>query len=307
MGVIRCPECGGRTTLRTSKKSDIRYYVCVNYPDCKGMVPVEGSVYTEIGGGRSMGRPRMEDLQRHRDEHTTKGMVLADEPPTNIWNKENYAPRAVSNTPQHKKTLGIAAGAKKGEFSKTRWPGSAEAAEYRSRRQVSRSTPDGGAPRAARVPVKVERGPARGANRPMRRRDAAGPSWGDDWGDDSPAPKAAAERPPRRITEEQRSPAVERKQSVPRRKTAPAKGVSARKKVAPEPVRKKAPKAAAAKPRRMQEPELVDDEFKQMKSTEEESAAGGRKRSPLVIIVALAVAFLAIDGIIYAAVQLISE
>ena len=66
------------------------------------------------------------------------GMVLADEPPTNIWNKENYAPRAESNRPQHKKTLNIAAGARKSEFSEKRWPRSAEAAEYRARRQGSR-------------------------------------------------------------------------------------------------------------------------------------------------------------------------
>lgn len=307
MGVIRCPECGRRTTLRTSKISDIKYYVCINYPKCKGMVPIEGSVYTEIGGGRSMGRPRMEDMRRQRDEHATKGMVLADEPPTNIWNKGDYAARAASTPPQRKKTLNLAAGTRKGEFSKTRWPGSAEAAEYRERRQGERVSPDGGAVRAISNPAKGERGSAHGAGRSMRRRDASDSSWGDDWNDDSPAPKAVSESPARRITEEQKAHTVDRKQTVSRRETVPAKGVSARKKVAPESVRKKAPKAAPAKPRRPQEPELVDDEFKQMESTEEAADAGGRKRSPLVIIIALAVAFLAIDGIIFAVVKLISE
>ncbi|MFA5367442.1 MAG: hypothetical protein WC333_06150 [Dehalococcoidia bacterium] len=307
MGVIRCPECGRRTTLRTSKISDIKYYVCINYPKCKGMVPIEGSVYTEIGGGRSMGRPRMEDMRRQRDEHATKGMVLADEPPTNIWNKGDYTSRAASTPSQRKKTLNLAAGNRKGEFSKTRWPGSAEAAEYRARRQGERVSPDGGAVRAISNPAKGERGSAHGAGRPVRRRDASDSSWGDDWNDDSPAPKVASERPPRRITEEQKAPAVERKQLVPRRKKTSEEDMPAAKKEALDPRRKKAPKAVPAKPRRMQEPELVDDEFKQMKSTEEASDAGRRKRSPLVIIIALAVAFLAIDGIIFAAIKLVSD
>lgn len=307
MGVIRCPECGSRTTLRTSKISDIKYYVCINYPKCKGMVPIEGSVYTEIGGGRSMGRPRMEDLRRQRDEHATKGMVLADEPPTNIWNKGDYASRAASNPPQRKKTLNIAAGAKKGEFTKTRWPGSAESAEYRARRQGERVSPDGGAVRAISNPVRDERGSAHGAGRPVRRRGASDSSWGDDWNDDSPAMKAVTERPARRAVVEQKAPASEKKPLSPRRKTVPAEAISARKKESPESRRKKVPKAAPAKPRRMQEPEIVDDEFKQMESTEEASDADRKKPSPLVIIIALAVAFLAIDGIIYAAVQLISE
>ena len=307
MGVVRCPECGGRTILRTSKISDIRYYVCSNYPECKGRVPVEGSVYTEIGGGRSMGRPRMEDMRRQRGEPTRKGMVLADEPPTNIWNKENYASRSESSLPQHRKPLGVGAVARRRELSGKRGPGSAEAAEYRARRQGGRSAADGGAPRAARVSVKAERGLPRGGYRPVGRRDAAEPSWGDDWDDGSPAPKVALEMPPRRVIAEGKTRAGEGKPSSPRRKTAPAKGVTARKKQAPEPRRKVAPKAVPAKPRRPKEPEIVDDEFKQMGAKEEESAASGRKRSPLVVIIALAVAFLAIDGIIYAAVQLISE
>ena len=307
MGVVRCPECGGRTILRVSKISDIKYYVCSNYPECKGRVPVEGSVYTEIGGGRSMGRPRMEDMRRQREEPSRKGMVLADEPPTNIWNKENYASRSESRLPQHKKSLGMAAGIKRGESSEKRWPRSAEAAEYRARRQGVRSSADGGAPRAARVSVKAERGLPRGGYRPVGRRGAAEPSWGDDWDDGNPAPKAAPERPPRRVMAEGKTRAGEGKPSSPRRRTAPSKGVTARKRQAPEPLRKTAPKAATAKPRPPKEPEIVDDEFKQMAPKEEESADGGRKRSPLVVIIALAVAFLAIDGIIYAAVQLISE
>jgi ssDNA-binding Zn-finger/Zn-ribbon topoisomerase 1 len=307
MGGIRCPECGGRTTLRTSKVSDIKYYVCINYPKCKGMVPIEGSVYTEIGGGRSMGRPRMEDMRRQRDEHTTKGMVLADESPTNIWNKGDYTSRAASTPSQRKKTLNLAAGTRKGEFSKTRWPGSAEAAEYRARRQGERVSPDGGAVRAISNPVKDERGSAHGAGRPVRRRDASDSSWGDDWNDDSPAPKAVSERPARRAVVEAKAPAGEKKPLSPRRKTVPAEAISARKKESPESRRKKVPKAAPAKPRRPQEPELVDDEFKQMESTEEAADAGGRKRSPLVIIIALAVAFLAIDGIIFAAIKLVSD
>lgn len=306
MAVVKCPECGSRTVLRTSYMDDSRYYVCINYPDCRGRVPVEDGILTDTGAGKSAGKPLMDNLRRQRDEPPIKGMVLADEPPTNIWNKDDYSSRAASNPPQRKKTLNIAAGAKKAEFSKTRWPGSAEAAEYRARQQGTRSASDGGAPRAARVPVKVERGPARGAYSSFGRRDTADPSWGDDWDDDSPASKTAPERPSRRAVVEKESPAGEKKPLATRRRKALKEDVSVKKK-APETRRKEAPKAVPVRPRRPQEPELVDDEFKQMGSSEEDVSPVKKKPSPVVIIIALVVAFLAIDGIIFAAIKLMSE
>lgn len=38
---IRCPNCGGKTRLRMSRKDGRDYYVCINYPDCTGKVEAE--------------------------------------------------------------------------------------------------------------------------------------------------------------------------------------------------------------------------------------------------------------------------
>jgi ssDNA-binding Zn-finger/Zn-ribbon topoisomerase 1 len=38
MNDIRCPECGGETTIRPSKKDGRKFYVCADYPWCKGKV-----------------------------------------------------------------------------------------------------------------------------------------------------------------------------------------------------------------------------------------------------------------------------
>ena len=35
---IKCPVCGSNTRLRASKKDGSKYFVCVNYPECKGKV-----------------------------------------------------------------------------------------------------------------------------------------------------------------------------------------------------------------------------------------------------------------------------
>ncbi|MFA5374657.1 MAG: bifunctional nuclease domain-containing protein [Dehalococcoidia bacterium] len=41
---IKCPECGGKTTIRTSAKglnAGKKFHVCNNYPDCKGKVSIQ--------------------------------------------------------------------------------------------------------------------------------------------------------------------------------------------------------------------------------------------------------------------------
>ena len=35
---IKCPVCGSKARLRTSKKDGSKFHVCVNYPQCKGKV-----------------------------------------------------------------------------------------------------------------------------------------------------------------------------------------------------------------------------------------------------------------------------
>ena len=47
MGVVRCPKCGNKTTTRTAKKDDSAYYVCINYPKCRGRVLAD----EDEGGG----------------------------------------------------------------------------------------------------------------------------------------------------------------------------------------------------------------------------------------------------------------
>lgn len=40
---IRCPKCGSETVVRTAKKGSkagYRFHVCINYPECKGKVPI---------------------------------------------------------------------------------------------------------------------------------------------------------------------------------------------------------------------------------------------------------------------------
>jgi ssDNA-binding Zn-finger/Zn-ribbon topoisomerase 1 len=38
---IKCPICGSKTRLRTAKKDDSKFHVCVNYPNCRGKVAFE--------------------------------------------------------------------------------------------------------------------------------------------------------------------------------------------------------------------------------------------------------------------------
>ena len=64
---IRCPECGGKTTIRTTKEGDSQYFVCVKYPKCKGRVPAE----EDLSGGWGRESPAPEaahDSPRQRKE-----------------------------------------------------------------------------------------------------------------------------------------------------------------------------------------------------------------------------------------------
>ena len=39
---VKCPKCGGQTSLRTRSKDKRKFYVCIRYPECKGKI--EGSL-----------------------------------------------------------------------------------------------------------------------------------------------------------------------------------------------------------------------------------------------------------------------
>lgn len=43
---IKCPICGNKTALRTRRSDKLQFYVCVNFPKCKGMV-AQDDVYWE--------------------------------------------------------------------------------------------------------------------------------------------------------------------------------------------------------------------------------------------------------------------
>jgi ssDNA-binding Zn-finger/Zn-ribbon topoisomerase 1 len=40
-GAIKCPICGSRTRLRTSKKDGSKFHVCIHSPECIGKVPYD--------------------------------------------------------------------------------------------------------------------------------------------------------------------------------------------------------------------------------------------------------------------------
>lgn|GEM_PF-3408980 len=53
---IRCPKCGARTVIRTSRKDGRKSNVCVNFPECKGRIQVfpdwewDEEIQDEVGG-----------------------------------------------------------------------------------------------------------------------------------------------------------------------------------------------------------------------------------------------------------------
>ena len=64
---IKCPICGSTTSLQTSKKSGRKFYVCINYPECKGKVAFD--------------EERGDDLE---EERTAKPRVKMPKVPTAV-------------------------------------------------------------------------------------------------------------------------------------------------------------------------------------------------------------------------------
>ena len=60
MGVVRCPKCGNKTTTRTAKKDDSAYYVCINYPKCRGRVLADDDEGGDWGGDSGQESPTPE-------------------------------------------------------------------------------------------------------------------------------------------------------------------------------------------------------------------------------------------------------
>ena len=44
---IKCPICGGKTALRTRRSDKLKFYVCANFPKCKGQVAQDDVYWVE--------------------------------------------------------------------------------------------------------------------------------------------------------------------------------------------------------------------------------------------------------------------
>jgi ssDNA-binding Zn-finger/Zn-ribbon topoisomerase 1 len=91
---IKCPKCGGRTIIRTAKKDDRQYFICVNYPRCKGVVPTE----EDWGGGGSPKPKSAQDSDRERLEP-----VPGEEDWSGGWGEISREPEAAHDSPPQRK------------------------------------------------------------------------------------------------------------------------------------------------------------------------------------------------------------
>jgi ssDNA-binding Zn-finger/Zn-ribbon topoisomerase 1 len=224
MGVVRCPKCGNKTTTRTAKKDDSVYYVCINYPKCRGR-------------------------------------VLADEDEGGGW------------------------GGDSGQESPTPEP-----AYDRPLPRVRPASPERGAGKTVRAAKKGGRKVRAGAKHPERKgRVSLDNNWGDDWNEETPAPKPAPVQPRQKI-QPKRGVAPEKKEPP-----KPGQQIAPKRYLAPAPQQQIAPKADAILEVK------TPPKLRQRRVPQSHLSPVRKKRSIKVIIIALVIAFLAIDGMIYAA------
>jgi ssDNA-binding Zn-finger/Zn-ribbon topoisomerase 1 len=158
---IRCPKCGKKTTLRASRTSGRSYFICLNYPKCRGRVPVE------------------EDL-------------------SGTWSEENPVPEPASD--RDRESLAQAPGDEDwsggwGEASRT-----PEAAHDSTQQRKEPSSAKSGGGTAVRKSGKAKHGSHAVIKRPERQgRVSIDKSRGDDRDKEKPAPKPAADRARRHV------------------------------------------------------------------------------------------------------------
>jgi ssDNA-binding Zn-finger/Zn-ribbon topoisomerase 1 len=241
MGVVRCPKCGNKTAIRTARKDDCLYYVCINYPYCRGRVLADEDQDDEFGGDLGQEKPAPE--------------IVDDRPPQRV--KPSPPERGAEKTVRAAKKGGRKARAdvkppkrkRKGPIDKT-WGD-----DWDEKIHVPKHAPDRARRHAAPKP---EIAPGK-----------------DDWDEKIPAPKSAPDRARRPVS--------------PKLEIAPGK------KGSPEPQQQIASKADAA-PEKKAPPRL-----RQQRVPQEYLVPEKKRRSIMVIIIAVVIAFLAIDGMIYAA------
>ena len=225
-GEVRCPKCGRRTAIRTAREDDRKYYVCINYPRCKGSVPVD-----EVWG--------------------------------DDWGEEKSATKTTND---------------------------------RSRQRREPSSPKSGAGTVIRKPGKDKRESEAELKRPQRKGEVLiDEVWGDDWGKEIPASNAAPYRPQhpraqkRAVVPEEKKPARPPQQRVLKVEVAPEK------KKPSEPLKQITPRQEAT-------PEVkAPPKLRQRRVPQQYLVPEKKKQSTVLIIIAIVIAFLAIDGMIYAA------
>jgi ssDNA-binding Zn-finger/Zn-ribbon topoisomerase 1 len=247
---IRCPKCGKKTTLRASRTSGRSYFICLNYPKCRGRVPVE------------------EDL-------------------SGAWSEENPAPEPAGDS--DRESLEQDPGDEDwsggwGEASRTPEPALVQPRQVRE--PVSAKSGGG---TAVRKSGKAKRGSDAGVKRPERKsRVPVEENWGDDWDDERPAPKPAADRarrhvaPKPEVAPEKKEPPRSRSKIVAKKEEQPEpQRQKAPKPASYKPQYKRGLKAAPVLP---QEPEIskpAPDQtlFKRAKRWETVSEEQGREET----------------------------
>jgi ssDNA-binding Zn-finger/Zn-ribbon topoisomerase 1 len=292
-GEVRCPKCGRRTAIRTAREDDRSYHVCDGYPKCKGRLPV-----AEIRDDWEEEHPAPARPRQRRESDFFEGEA---ETTLRKSRKDKREFDAVIKSPQRKSGVSI------DEVWGDDWGGNwgddwgkekpaAKTTNDKPRQRREQASPKRDAVTVIRKPEKDKRESDTELNRPQRKgKVLIDEGWGNDWGKEIPVPKPAPYRPQypraqkRAVVPEEKKPArppqrrVLKEEAAPEKKkpSKPLKQITPRQEATPE---VKAP--PKLRHRRVPQEYLVPEK---------------KKRSNIVIIIALVIAFLAVDGIIYAA------
>ena len=351
MANARCPKCGTRTTIRTAKKDDCEYHVCINYPRCKGRVLAEEDQGGDWGKERPASRTTHDSTRRRINTEAPKSKAEWGDD----WGKESPAAKAAPAKPRRPKPPEPK-------------PPVAPKPAHEEPKQRQEQEPADAKPRQ-RIKADVLK---------------HGAEWGDDWGEEKSAPKREVspekKKPPKLqqqrapkpasylpqykrapksyVAPGKKEPSKSRQQIAPKREPVPDKKESSetqprraskpvsflplykrtpkkyvapekkeppkpRPQIVPEPadVKPRLPEAAHIEPFQQVAPETKRDEtqqqivpkadtapevkappkLRQQRVPQRYLASDKKKRSTVVVIIALVIAFLAIDGMIYAA------
>ena len=296
MADVRCPKCGSRTAIRTAKKDDSQYHVCINSPRCRGRVLVDEDQDGGLGDDWDKARPvskTTHDSTRQRREPSSPEREV--EKTIRIAKKDERKVRAGAD--HHDRKGRVPIDKTWGDDWEDDWgddwdkdiPAKKTAKDSPPQRKASAS-PERGAETTIRTAKKDERRGNVGVDRPERKgKVPVDKGWGDDWDKEIPAPKPAPDRARRHVAPKPEIAPEKKESPRPRTQTVHKEGEH------PEPLQQIAPKADTATEKK-ESPKL-----RQRRVPQRYLAPQKKKRSTVVIVIALVIAFLAIDGMIYAA------